>query len=158
MAKSSTRKISVPAKPVSTKPVATLPSVSPVTAAAVTKPVAPEAKANAEAIVAAAAKPPAHITRTAATIAKQATNFGSLSDRDTAYLGFYRRLASTLPGHVVTVAAIVACGQRPPHIGSNKPHDAGVIVRGIKAGIYAATDTTGHAFTITELGQSTKAA
>lgn len=151
MPKATTRKIV--AKPAAAKPVA-----KPVSA----KPVAATALANATAIVAnaaapAVAKPTANITRTAKTIAAGAANFGTLSDRDTAYLGFYRRLAATLPGNVVTLAGIVASGQRPPHVGSNKPHDAGVIERLTKAGILA-TASDGHSFTITALGASTKAA
>lgn len=117
----------------------------------------PEAVANAVAIVTAAAKPAAHITRTAATIARQATNFGNLSDRDTSYLGFYRRLAATQANGVLTVAAIVASGLRPPYIGSNKPHDAGVIVRLTKSG-HINSSADGHSLTITALGNGTKAA
>lgn len=150
----STRKIV--AKPVASKPAAKPVAAVTTVAATAAKPT-PEATANATAIVAAAAKPAGHITRTAATIVKQAANFGSLSDRDTAYLGFYRRLAATAPNGVLTLAVIVASGQRPPHIGSNKPHDAGVIERGSKAGLYAVA-ADGHSFTITKLGTDTKAA
>lgn len=121
--------------------------------------VAPVAADTKPVAVPAVAKPSANVTRTAATIAARRTNFNGLSDRDTAYLGFYRRLAAISIDGILTVAGIVASGMHPPHIGSNKPHDAGVIVRGIKAGLYSPVgDSNGHAFTITELGRSTRAA
>lgn len=148
MPKSSTRKIvSKPAVVAAT--VAAAKPVKPVIAKPVTVAAIPAV------IVPAVAKPSANITRTAATVAKQATNFGSLSDRDTAYLAFYKRLAAK-HGGTVTVANIVASNERPAHIGSNKPHDAGVIVRLTKAGILA-TAADGHSFTVTALGASTKA-
>lgn len=150
MPKTTTRKISTaPKQPKPGKaPVALAPVVTDTAVAVIAEAAAPATPA--------VAKPSANITRTAATIARGATNFGSLSDRDTAYLGFYRRLAATAPDGVLTVANIVASGMRPPHIGSNKPHDAGVIVRGVKAGLYAMHGSDGHAFIITALGSSTK--
>lgn len=82
----------------------------------------------------AVARVPANITRTIATIDAQRTNFGARSDRDNAYIRFYAGFAKRDNG-TVTVQAIVAADRRPAYNGSNKPHDAGVIVRLIKAGI-----------------------
>jgi hypothetical protein len=152
MAKS-TRKIV--AKPAATATVATVTKAAakPVAVAAT---VAKPAAVPAVIAVPAVAKPSANITRTAATVVAQRTNFGTLSDRDTAYLGFYRRHAATQTGGIATLASIVASGLRPAHLGSNKPHDAGVINRLAKAGLIAAS-ADGHSFTITALGTSTKA-
>lgn len=101
-----------------------------------------------EATVTEAAKPSARIARTAATIVRQATNFGGLSDRDTAYLAFYASFAKAASNGVVTLSAIVESGRKPAYNGSAKPHDAGVIVRLTKAGLIVPTDA-GHNFTFT---------
>lgn len=119
--------------------------------AAVTSPAAKRGAAPASAPVAAPAKPAANLTRTATTVARAATNFGGLSDRDAAYIAFYAAFAKR--DGTVTLAAIVASGNRPAYAGSNKPHDAGVIVRLTKAGlIKPASD--GASFTFLPAGQS----
>lgn len=95
----------------------------------------------------AVAKPSANLTRTAATVVRHATNFAVLSDRDSAYLAFYAKLAKASVTGNVTLAGIVASGERPLYAGSNKPHDAGVIVRLTKAGLLShAADGTGFEF------------
>jgi len=81
------------------------------------------------------AKPPAGITRTAATIAAARTAFGHLSDRDNIYLAFFAKHAKQRGGSV-TLAQLATCGERP-NTTSNKPHDAGVAVRLGKAGLIA---------------------
>lgn len=81
------------------------------------------------------AKPSANVTRTVATIARGACNFGGLSDRDTAYLAFYAGFAKRNATGNVTVRAIAEAGTRPAYTGSAKPHDAGVIQRLNKAGL-----------------------
>jgi hypothetical protein len=101
----------------------------------------------------AVAKPSAKITRTAATVAAQATNFAVLSDRDTAYLAFYSKLVKRADGARITLADIAGSGERPNYAGSNKPHDAGVIVRLTKAGLLQ-TATDGHGFTVSERGRT----
>lgn len=110
--------------------------------------------------VPAVAKPSANLTRTAATVVRHATNFAVLSDRDSAYLAFYAKLAKASVTGNVTLAGIVASGERPLYAGSNKPHDAGVIVRLTKAGLLAhAADGTGFTFSPTGKthGEYTKA-
>lgn len=118
-------------------------------AAATAKPVTTTAPAKPDK----PAKPAATITRTAATVAKQATNYNSLSDRDNAYLAFYATFAKRLPTGRVTLADIVSSGARPTYNGSNKPHDAGVLVRLTKAGYIVPADA-GHAFTFTAAGKA----
>lgn len=120
-----------------------------------TKTAKAKAAKTAKPVAAKAAKPAGHITRTAATIAKAQANFGSLSDRDTAYLGFYKRQASK-HGGTVTLADLHGSGERPSYNGSNKPHDAGVIQRLSQAALISVRDG-GNAFTITERGRTTKA-
>lgn len=94
------------------------------------------------------AKVPAGVNRTAATIAKGATNFGgTVSDRDEAYLVFWASLAKKQGGSV-TVADIAKSGRRPNYDGSNKPHDAGVAVRLQKAGLLGIEDN-GHKLVFT---------
>ena len=100
-----------------------------------------------------AAKPSGNVTRTAATIAKAATNFGGLSDRDSAYITFYAGFAKRNGNKPITIADIHAAGTRPAYNGSNKPHDAGVIVRLGKAGLITASPD-GSSFTFTKLGTS----
>lgn len=100
-----------------------------------------------------AAKPSANVTRTAATIAAQACNFGNLSDRDSAYLTFYAGLAKLAANGVVTLRAIVDSGKRPNYNGSNKPHDAGVVQRLAKAGLVSIRDN-GAAFVFTKAATS----
>lgn len=97
-----------------------------------------------------AAKPAAHITRTAATVAAMRAAYDTFSERDAAYLSFYAKLAKRNNGRF-TVADIVALGVRAPYAGSNKPHDAGVLERLCKAGIFA-TSNGGHDFLVTPLG------
>lgn len=95
------------------------------------------------------ARVPRGVNRTAATIAKQATNFGGvLSERDTAYLAFYGSLARLNHG-TVTVADIATSGRAPVYSGSCKPHDAGVIVRLTKAGLCTVHDN-GHRVVFTD--------
>lgn len=140
VAKPAARKLATVKKPGATKAAAAdARKPAPVTVAPVTAP-------------ATEAKPRANITRTAATIAAQRTNFGDLSDRDNAYLAFYGSLARAT-GHRTTVAAIVESGKRPDYNGSNKPHDAGVIVRLCKAGL-AVTSDNGNAIAFTPKAQS----
>ena len=105
---------------------------------------AARATVSAEAV---AVKPVRGVTRTAATIVAQATNFGSLSDRDTAYLAFYAGIAKRGNG-TVTLDHLATSGGKPAYTGSAKPHDAGVIVRLTKAGLITpATDGRGFTFT-----------
>lgn len=99
-----------------------------------------------------AAKPSANVTRTAATIAAQACNFGNLSDRDTTYMRFYASLAKRAANGVVTLRGIVDSGHaRVPGatFASAKPHDAGVIQRLAKAGLLSIRDN-GAAFVFTK--------
>ena len=103
--------------------------------------------------IAAVAKPSANITRTAATVVRQATNFAVLSDRDSAYLSFYAGLAKANATGTVTLAGIVASGNRPNYNGSNKPHDAGVIVRLTKAGLLQ-PGIDGHGFQFSSTGKT----
>lgn len=138
------RKLNTASKPAS-KPVTTKP-VAPATPA---KPVAIAAPVTTDA----PAKPSANITRTAACVARNRTNFGNLSDRDTAYLGFYASFAKRNGGKPVTIADIVASGREPAYAGSRKPHDAGVINRLRKAGLIAPA-TDGHSFTFTKLAET----
>lgn len=120
------------------------------------KPEAPAVNVNGTAKPAEAARPSRNVSRTIATVARQATNFGgNLSDRDAAYLAFYSRFAKAAPDGTVTVRAIAESGARPAYNGSNKPHDAGVIVRLTKAGILA-TAPDGSSFTVTERGKALK--
>lgn len=107
-----------------------------------------------------AAKPSANITRTAATVARQATHFGDLTDRDNAYFGFYKRLIAANGGKL-TIAAIHGSGSRPTPLpgtsfSSDKPHDAGVIVRLGKAGLIAGLGTDASPIALTKLGTSHK--
>lgn len=95
-----------------------------------------------------AAKPSGHITRTAATIVAARTNFGGLSDRDNCYLSFYATFAGGDKRGAVTIESVHASGARPTYAGSNKPHDAGVIVRLTKAGLVSpASDGRSFSFT-----------
>lgn len=126
-------------KPRSAKPAAAKPAAKP---AIVAKPAPKPGK------LADAAKPSANVTRTAATIAAGACNFGGLSDRDNAYMRFYASLAKRANGGVVTLRGIVDSGKRPDYNGSNKPHDAGVVQRLAKAGIVTIRDN-GAAFVFT---------
>lgn len=105
-----------------------------------------------------AAKPtgPARgVTRTIATIARHATNFDQLSDRDEAYLAFYAAFAKRASNGIVTVADIAASGRKPAYNGSSKPHDAGVINRLTKAGLIAQRDGSAS-FTFTANGKAHK--
>jgi hypothetical protein len=163
MRKPSTRKIVTPAA-TATKAAKAAKAAKPVTQPNTAETIAPEFL-NAEPVSAAdtapatapetpkAAKPSGGIVRTAATVVKQLTNFGSLSDRDTAYLAFYASLAKAASDGAVTLAGIVQSGRRPEYAGSNKPHDAGVIVRLTKAGLIA-PNADGHSFTFTATGKS----
>jgi hypothetical protein len=124
----------------------------PAPVATVAKPAAPApAPAPAAPVATETAKPSANVTRTIATVAKRATNFNGLSDRDNAYLAFYASFAKADAGGNVTVRAIAESGRKPAYNGSAKPHDAGVIVRLVKAGLI--TETAG-AFTFTERGKA----
>lgn len=134
------------AKPATVKPVA----AKPVTASGITADIAKRAATPA------VAKPSANISRTAATVVRQATNFAVISERDTAYLAFYGKLSKRVTTGIVTLADIVQSGERPSYAGSNKPHDAGVIVRLTKAGLLA-HNADGHGFTVTALGKSHRA-
>ncbi len=100
------------------------------------------------------AKPSGNVTRTARTIAAQATNFGGLSDRDNAYLAFFAGFAKRTGGRVA-IADVHASGLLPDYSGSRKPHDAGVIVRLTKAGLVSPA-SDGTSFTFTELGKASK--
>lgn len=131
-------------------PVATVPAV-----AATTKPAKP-AQAASAALLPVNDLIPAGVNRTAATIAKQATNFGGvLSERDNAYIAFYAGFALANSG-AFTVADVArqfkATGHKPAYSGSAKPHDAGVCVRLCKAGILTMHDN-GHRFTFTDAGR-----
>ncbi len=145
--KTSTRKITTsPSKPVAAakRAVATEAKAARAAVAPVTEAVSTPAPATP---VVAVAKPAAGLARTARTIVANATNFGNLSDRDTAYISFYAGLAKRSVTGVVTLADIVASGQRPAYVGSNKPHDAGVINRLAKANLLTASaDGTSFSF------------
>lgn len=134
-------KPSKPARKLATR-VANKPAPAPAKQAAAPAP----APAVAAAPATEPAKPSANVTRTIATVAKRATNFNGLSDRDTAYLAFYAGFAKRDNG-TVTVRAIAESGLRPNYNGSSKPHDAGVIVRLTKAGLI--TEANGS-FTFTD--------
>jgi hypothetical protein len=99
----------------------------------------------------AVAKPSANITRTAATVARGNTNFAEISDRDNAYFTFYKRLILAAGKAPLTVADIAKHGRNPDYTGSNKAHDAGVIVRLGKAGLLS-YDTAKQAISLTPLG------
>lgn len=151
MRKPSTRKITTPATTAATKPAKATIAKQAAAARATVATAAPTSttvdNTPAPAAVPAVAKPAAGITRTAATIVAQRTNFGNLSDRDTAYITFYASLAKRSVTGVVTLADIVASGQRPVYVGSNKPHDAGVINRLAKANLLTASaDGTSFSF------------
>lgn len=118
---------------------AKLPTVTVAVPASVAKPATTEAPA--------AAKPVRGVNATARTIAAAATHFGGLSDRDTAYLTFYAGIAKRGNG-TVTVRDLATSEARPAYNGSNKPHDAGVIVRLTKAGLLNPS-ADGHSFTFT---------
>lgn len=117
------------------------------------KPAKPAAKpVDAKPVAAAPAKPAIRVERTAATIVAQRTNFGELSDRDGAYMRFFATFAKAARNGVVTLAAIVESGKRPAYNGSNKPHDAGVVNRLVKAG-FIQHDADGKSFRFTKAGQ-----
>lgn len=130
------------------KPVA----AKPVTASTPAKPVAAKpAPAPAVAATDAAPKTPANVTRTIATIAKRATNFGGLSDRDNAYIAFFASFAKR-DGGSVTIATLAASGARPSVPGSSaKPHDAGAVNRLVSAGLIR---EAGGVITFTDAGKS----
>lgn len=105
-------------------------------------------KAPAAATGAKPASPPSTVTRTITTIARHATNFGNVSDRDEAYLAFYAGFAKRAANGIVTVRAIAESGKRPAYNGSSKPHDAGVVNRLTLAGfIKQSADSTSFTFT-----------
>lgn len=148
MLKPSTRKIvAKPAKP------ATVKAAKPAQAGAALPAVIPAAPIEPATVVPAVAKPSANITRTAATVVRSATNFATLSDRDSAYLAFYAGIAKAAVLGNVTLGNIVLAGTRPNYLGSNKPHDAGVIVRLTKAGLIA-PNADGHSFSFTATGKT----
>lgn len=163
MRKPSTRKITAPAtsakraaKPAAAPATDTAVSAEPATVAAaaptelpaVTLPVAADTSTTP-----AAAKPSSQITRTAATIVRNATNFASLSDRDTAYLAFYATLYKRCGYRPIGLIDITGSGERPAYAGSNKPHDAGVIVRLTKAG-YLTPAADGRSFDFTDTAKT----
>lgn len=134
------------------------PAASPVT------PVAPSVASTTLATIAAAtvatvAKPSGSITRTAATIAAQRTNFNSISDRDTAYLAFFTKLANRNGGTCTAqqIAQAVLSGETPHYAGSCKPNDAGVRVRLHKAGRIV-NSADGLSFTIAPVAVTVAAA
>lgn len=135
------RALAIAAKPVAAKP--GKPVSTPIVA-----PLATETPA--------VSTPSANISRTERTIAKLATNFGGLSDRDNAYIAFFARIAKRAASGIVTVRDIVADGGRPDYAGSSKPHDAGVIVRLNKAGVLAST-ADGASFAFTNSGKALSA-
>lgn len=104
-----------------------------------------------------------NINRTAATIARSATHYGTTSDRDGAYAALFVTVADTLPaGQPVKLGDLaeycgrdLPAGQRarnPFYSGSAKPHDAGAINRAERAGsIVKASD--GASFTLTDAGR-----
>lgn len=147
MRKPSTRKINVPAKAVKAD-VAKQAAAARATVTTVTT-VAPADVATLPASVTApaAAKPIRGLAATARTIVANATHFGGISDRDTAYIAFYAGIAKRGDG-TVTLASLATTGDRPTYVGSNKPHDAGVINRLTKAGLVTPT-ADGRAFTFT---------
>jgi hypothetical protein len=139
------RTIKLPTKPATTDAAPAKPAklVKPATVAVVAKPEP--------------AKPSRDITRTAATIAANATNFGGvLSDRDTAYIAFFASFAKAHPSKPVTVAELATSGRTPAYNGSAKPHDAGVVNRLAKAGLITKA-SDGSSFTFTKAGTTTKA-
>lgn len=99
------------------------------------------------------------ITRTCATIAANATSFGSLSDRDHAYITYYAGLAKRAKNGVLTIRAIAdhfaATGARPIGPASAKPHDAGVVNRLRKAGIVT-VESDGSSFKFTKAATTHK--
>lgn len=128
-------------KPVAAKPVAVATPAKPVAAKPATPAPAPATEA--------APKTPANVTRTIATIAKRATNFGGLSDRDNAYLAFFASFAKR-DGNV-TIATLAASGDKPNVPGSSaKPHDAGAVNRLVRAGLIT---EAGGVIAFTEAGK-----
>lgn len=99
-------------------------------------------------IVAADIVTPRGLTRDAAGIVRNATNFDKYSDRDTAYLRFYGSVMRQ-HNHSATLAQIFAAGQpdalngkrrvNPHYTGSSKATDIGAINRLKKAGYLTAS-------------------
>lgn len=100
------------------------------------------------------------LTRDAATVEKQATNFEQYSDRDTAYLRFFGSIMRKNNG-TATLAQIHDAGKanggtkrsNPFYTGSAKATDAGAINRLIKAGYITKSDNGGK-LTITATGKT----
>src|SRR5688572_25175470 len=146
----STRKLSVPtgSKPVSTPATATKPVAS--------KPAAVTAKPDQ------AAEMPRGLTRDAAGIVRAATNFAQYSDRDTAYLAFFGRVARA-NGGTATLRQIHDAGSQrdgntrkrynPNYAGSAKATDVGAVNRLIKAG-YFTRSSDGHTIIATATAKS----
>jgi hypothetical protein len=102
-----------------------------------------------------------NLARDAATVQRQATNFGSVTDRDAAYRQFFGRVMRA-NGNAATLAQIDAGGIKrdgksynPDYAGSAKATDAGAINRAIKAGYFTASDN-GSRLTATPLALADK--
>lgn len=109
-----------------------------------------------------AEKPAFNATRDAATIARNATAFAELSERDVAYLRLYGD-AMRANGHKATLAEIAAAGKpvngritNPYYNGSAKATDAGAANRLRKAG-YITISAAGNVFTATDAARDTAA-
>lgn len=140
------------------KPAAPVKPVPAKTATASVKPVAVASKP---------AKPvsdqPRGLTRDAATVAKQATNYDTYSDRDSAYLRFFGTVCRANGGKA-TLAQIHNAGVKrtdapankrynPHYSASGKATDAGAIVRQIKAGFFTRS-ADGATITATDKARS----
>ena len=90
-----------------------------------------------------------NIARTASTVAAERTHYGVTSSRDDAYCAFYTREADA--SNSVTLAMLATFKRNPLYAGSAKPHDAGAIVRAIKAGTITRSDD-GRTLMLTEAG------
>lgn len=124
------------------------------------KPVAkPDAgKPDADAIAAITSR---GLARDAVTVARNATNFETSSDRDTAYMLFFGRVMRANNG-TATLAQIHAAGapssdgkrrSNPHYNGSAKATDAGAINRLRKAG-YITVSPDGNTLTATATGKA----
>ena len=123
---------------------------------------APKNKPDTTDTQAQAEKPAFNAARDAATIARNATSFSTLSERDIAYLRLYGD-AMRANGHKATLTEIAAAGKlvngrviNPYYTGSAKATDAGAANRLRKAG-YIVISAAGNVFTATKAARDTAA-
>lgn len=157
MRKPSTRKITTPAAATPAKPAFTSVTGSTGFGADAAKQAATSNVAKpATPAVNKPAKPVGSLTRTAATVVAQRTNFNSLTERDEAYIAFFASFAKlNKTTGVVTLSDIRTSGKKPTYNGSDKSFDAGVIVRLTKANVLKPT-ATGDGFAFTDHGKTLK--